>query len=148
LIERALQFAVLAHAGQRDDYGLPVILHPVAVASRVSRRSPLAGPEMVAAAFLHDTVEDTFVGLATIKTLFGERVAVLVDAMTRREGEDYKDYLKRLVAVQGACVLKTADLQDNAERPCHFPPGKPSKRDKAKEKLAMLKRLAYTAETL
>src|SRR5688572_2066454 len=83
LESRARGFAERAHAaiGQRRKYtGEPYIVHPIAVAELV--RSVPHTPEMIAAALLHDVVEDTPVTLAQIEAEFGPVVADLVDWLT------------------------------------------------------------------
>jgi (p)ppGpp synthase/HD superfamily hydrolase len=84
LVRRAYAFAELAHRGQRRKDGQAYISHPVRVA-----RS-LAGlgydEEVLAAALLHDVVEDTPATLAEILQAFGPRVALLVDAVSEDPG--------------------------------------------------------------
>jgi (p)ppGpp synthase/HD superfamily hydrolase len=83
LILRAAQFARLAHKGQQRKYcGLSYAVHPARVAGRVAVH-PLADDEMVAAAFLHDVVEDTPITLNEIKSEFGPCVARLVGELTK-----------------------------------------------------------------
>jgi (p)ppGpp synthase/HD superfamily hydrolase len=75
----ALEFATTAHASinQRRKYtGEPYIVHPIAVAELV--RSVPHTPEMIAAAYLHDVVEDTPVTIEEIREEFGPQVAELV----------------------------------------------------------------------
>lgn len=88
LIIRAARFAKTAHAGQKrkfvDD---PYIVHPARVAGRVAIH-PLADDAMVAAAFLHDVVEDTPCTLDRIEREFGPRVASLVGQLTKPEALD------------------------------------------------------------
>ena len=80
---RALSFATAAHASidQRRKYtGEPYIVHPVAVAEIV--RSVPHTPEMIAAAYLHDVVEDTPVTIAEIESEFGSTISGLVGWLT------------------------------------------------------------------
>ena len=88
LLDRAIVFAVRAHAGtQRRGKGFPYIVHPLEAVSIVATMS--ADQELQAAAALHDTVEDTDVTLQQIRDEFGDRVAELVasDTDTAHEGE-------------------------------------------------------------
>lgn len=79
--DKAVKFAVEAHHGtERRGKGYPYIIHPMEAASIVA--SITNDPEMLAAAILHDTVEDTDVTLEQIRELFGDRVAVLVQHET------------------------------------------------------------------
>ena len=77
LFDRAAKFAVDAHAGgERKGKGYPYILHPMEAAGIVASIS--TDQELLAAAILHDTVEDTDVTIDQIRREFGERVALLV----------------------------------------------------------------------
>lgn len=77
LFDKAAKFAIDAHrGGERKGKGYPYILHPMEAAIVVS--SLTTDPEMLAAAMLHDTVEDTPVTIEQIRQEFGERVASLV----------------------------------------------------------------------
>lgn len=81
---RALEYAKFAHFDQRRKYtGDPYIVHPIMVAQLVCAANPT--PEMVRAAFLHDTVEDTLVTLTDITREFGPEVAAIVDELTDHE---------------------------------------------------------------
>ncbi|HEY5984505.1 MAG TPA: bifunctional (p)ppGpp synthetase/guanosine-3',5'-bis(diphosphate) 3'-pyrophosphohydrolase [Anaerolineales bacterium] len=81
LIQRAFSLAEKAHRGQTRISGEPYINHCLAVAQILAElRVP---PEVVAAALLHDTVEDTPVTLARIQQDFGDSVAALVDGVTK-----------------------------------------------------------------
>ncbi|MCR4844367.1 MAG: HD domain-containing protein [Bacteroidales bacterium] len=77
LLDRAILFAVKAHAGtERRGKGFPYIVHPMEAMEIVATISP--DQELLAAAALHDTVEDTDVTVDQIREEFGERVAGLV----------------------------------------------------------------------
>ena len=79
LLDRAIVFAVEAHAGtERRGKGFPYIVHPLEAMEIVATITP--DQELLAAAVLHDTVEDTDVTLEMIREEFGDRVAGLVDA--------------------------------------------------------------------
>ncbi len=81
LVLRAYRVADTAHQGQKRASGEPYIFHCVAVASILSdMRVP---PSVVAAALLHDTVEDTGITLADLERDFGEEIARLVDGVTK-----------------------------------------------------------------
>lgn len=91
LLDRAIIFAVKAHAGtERRGKGFPYIVHPMEAMQIVSTLTP--DQEILAAAALHDTVEDTDVTIEQIRSEFGERVARLVAAETDSvvEGKDEK----------------------------------------------------------
>ena len=79
LLDRAIVFAVKAHAGtERRGKGFPYIVHPMEAMEIVATMTP--DQELLAAAALHDTVEDTDVTMEQIRAEFGERVASLVEA--------------------------------------------------------------------
>ena len=79
LLDRAIFFAVRAHAGtERRGKGFPYIIHPMEAVEIVATMT--RDQELLAAAALHDTVEDTDVTIEQIRTEFGERVASFVAA--------------------------------------------------------------------
>ena len=79
LLDRAIVFAVKAHAGtERRGKGFPYIVHPMEAMEIVATMTP--DQELLAAAALHDTVEDTDVTIDQIRAEFGDRVASLVEA--------------------------------------------------------------------
>ena len=79
LLDRAIIFAVRAHAGtERRGKGFPYIVHPMEAVEIVATMTP--DQELLAAAALHDTVEDTDITIEQIRTEFGERVASFVAA--------------------------------------------------------------------
>ena len=78
LLDRAIIFAVRAHAGtERRGKGYPYIVHPLEAVEIVSTMT--ADQELLAAAALHDTVEDTGVTVEQLRAEFGDRVAALVE---------------------------------------------------------------------
>lgn len=77
LLDRAIVFAVRAHAGtERRGKGYPYIVHPLEAVEIVATMT--ADQELLAAAALHDTVEDTDVTVEQIRAEFGDRIASLV----------------------------------------------------------------------
>jgi (p)ppGpp synthase/HD superfamily hydrolase len=120
---RALEFARAAHesVGQRRKHtDEPYIVHPIAVAELV--RTVPHSQEMIAAALLHDVVEDTDVGLPEIEAAFGPEVAGLVDWLTdvSRPSDGNRRVRKQLDlehlarAPAEAQTIKYADLIDNS----------------------------------
>ena len=83
-IFRAFSIAKKAHAGTRRKSGEPYIFHPLAVALIAVKEVGL-GPIAVVCALLHDVVEDTEITLDQLRTIFGDRVAVIVDGVTKIE---------------------------------------------------------------
>jgi myo-inositol-1(or 4)-monophosphatase len=81
LLDRAIMFAVRAHSGtERRGKGFPYIVHPMEAVSIAATITP--DQEILAAAALHDTVEDTDVTVDQIRSEFGDRIASLVAAET------------------------------------------------------------------
>ncbi|MBQ9193158.1 MAG: bifunctional (p)ppGpp synthetase/guanosine-3',5'-bis(diphosphate) 3'-pyrophosphohydrolase [Bacteroidales bacterium] len=86
LLDRAIEFAVRAHAGtERRGKGFPYIVHPMEAMAIVATMT--SDQELLAAAALHDVVEDTDIGLDEIRALFGDRVAALVQTESDRKDE-------------------------------------------------------------
>lgn len=78
-LDKAIRFATDAHAGtERRGKGFPYIVHPLEAMAIVATMTP--DQELLAAAVLHDTMEDTDVTIQTLKERFGSRVASLVEA--------------------------------------------------------------------
>jgi myo-inositol-1(or 4)-monophosphatase len=92
LLDRAIIFAVKAHAGtERRGKGFPYIVHPMEAVEIVATITP--DQELLAAAALHDTVEDTDVTVEQIRAKFGDRIAALVAAESdvMPEGQSEED---------------------------------------------------------
>jgi len=82
LIRKAFEIAVDAHSSQRRKTGEPYIFHPIAVAKIVAMEIGL-GATSIAAALLHDVVEDTEYTLDDMEQLFGETIARIVNGLTK-----------------------------------------------------------------
>lgn len=91
--------------------GDPYIFHPMRVAHHVALCG--ASFHQVAAAWLHDTVEDTEVTLDMLTQYVPDGTIRLVDAMTRRSGETYPGFIARLLREPGAPPIKREDILDN-----------------------------------
>ena len=130
LAEDAFVLARQVHSLQRRKSGEPYILHPLAVARIVGVDLEL-GPNMVAAAMLHDVVEDTAYTLSDIRERFGDDVAGLVDVVTKRAKHNYdqskqidnfRQILESVHTDVRALLIKLADRLHNmrtldAQRP-------------------------------
>ena len=100
LVDRAIVFAVNAHAGtERRGTDIPYIVHPLEAMAIVSTIT--SDPEMLAAAVLHDTVEDTDVTLEDLRAAFGERVAALVAS----ESDSFTDETGRTLSWKERKIL-------------------------------------------
>ena len=82
VVQKAFDFANEAHKGVRRRSGEPYILHPIAVAKIVVSNIGL-GYKSIVAALLHDVVEDTSYTVDDLRSLFGDKVATLVDGLTK-----------------------------------------------------------------
>ena len=110
MLEKAIQCAVKAHAGQKDKAGAPYILHPLRIMMKMDNQAGMI------AAMLHDVVEDSSVTLADLRAEgFSEEVIAAVDHLTRREGEAYEMFINRLRHNPLAVKVKLADLEDNMD---------------------------------
>lgn len=90
IIERAFKFAKEAHAGVRRRSGEPYIFHPIAVAKIASQEIGL-GSTSICAALLHDVVEDTDYTVEDIRRHFGDKIAQLVEGLTKISGGIFGD---------------------------------------------------------
>jgi guanosine-3',5'-bis(diphosphate) 3'-pyrophosphohydrolase len=119
MLDAAILFAAEAHRGQTRKYNpsLPYIVHPIEVMSIVA--TVPHSPEMLAAAVLHDVVEDTDVGISDIFKTFGQVTHDLVWAMTdqnsqgnraTRKAAECERWSRQLPSAQ---TIKIADLISN-----------------------------------
>jgi len=108
LLDRAIQIAVEAHAGQQDRNGAPYVLHPL----RMMMRAESLTEKIVAV--LHDVVEDSDWTLKKLaKEGFPAEIVEAVDHLTKRDGEDYNAFIKRTIAHPISRRVKKLDLEDN-----------------------------------
>ncbi len=110
-LERAIEIAKEAHAGQTDKAGAPYIEHPLRVMSMgTTQKEKIVG-------VLHDVVEDsrwTFEDLA--KEGFSEEVIDALRCVTKlNEDEDYGDFISRVLTNPLAVQVKINDLKDNMD---------------------------------
>ena len=123
-ILRAFQIAKKAHAGTRRKSGEPYIFHPLAVALIAVKEVGL-GPIAVVCALLHDVVEDTEITLDELRMVFGERVATIVDGLTKiddvmlmqqtdsKQAENYRKILLSMCNDAYVIFLKLCDRLHN-----------------------------------
>ncbi|MEU2924597.1 HD domain-containing protein [Streptomyces sp. NPDC007251] len=103
-----------AHEGQTDKAGRPYAEHLAAVAAGVRARGGDA--EQVAAAWLHDSVEDDALSRQWLEqAALTARTKAIVNALTKRPGEEPEAYARRILATDGARLVKEADLAHNAD---------------------------------
>lgn len=110
MIIKAFQIAYNAHKGQFDKGGNPYILHPIMVALNVE-----SDDEKIVA-LLHDVVEDTGTTLDDLwEAGFSDRIIEAVDVLTKKDSENYEDYLCRVKENELAKNVKIADLRHNSD---------------------------------
>ena len=141
MIQKAFDFANEAHKGVRRRSGEPYILHPIAVAKIVVSNIGL-GYKSIMAALLHDVVEDTTYTIDDLRSLFGDKVATLVEGLTKiktvldnedkaqhksMQAENFKRILLTLNDDVRVVLIKLADRLHNC-RTIEFMPE--HKRDK------------------
>ena len=148
IVERAYTAAERAHDGQLRRSGEPYITHPVAVAQILADLG--IGTKTIAAALLHDTVEDTEYTLDALRADFGDEIAMLVDGVTKLDKVKYGDSTqaetvrKMIVAMSKdirVLIIKLADRLHNA-RTWGFVPNESAVR-KATETLEIYAPLAH-----
>lgn len=109
-IENAIALAIKAHYGQVDKAGNPYILHVLRVMLALDTET-----EMIAGV-LHDVVEDSGYSLSDLKkTGFPDEIITTLDCLTKRDSENYKDYIERIKPNPVAMRVKLADLEDNMD---------------------------------
>jgi hypothetical protein len=120
--EEALKYATKAHAGQTRSGGDPYITHPMRVADHIRQYKQSHNLDaLIAAAYLHDTIEDTDTTQEVLHDLFGGLVASLVQELTSDPAQIKKmgkaAYLSHKMAVMSSygLVIKLADRLDNVK---------------------------------
>lgn len=120
-IDRAFELGMEAHSRQRRKSGEPYFLHPIEVA-RICYEEIGLGPTAIVGALLHDVVEDTPVTLEEIREFFGEKVARIVDGLTKLDGlynvespqaENFKKVISTMVKDVRVVLIKMADRLHN-----------------------------------
>ena len=148
IVERAYQVAKTAHEGQLRKSGEPYITHPLAVAEILVELG--IGAKTIAAALLHDTVEDTSYTLEAVTRDFGAEIGLLVDGVTKLDrlklGEDAQaETVRKMVVAMSkdirVILIKLADRLHNA-RTWGFVESESAER-KARETLEIYAPLAH-----
>ena len=122
LVQRAYDYAADAHKDQKRKSGEPYIVHPLYVASIITEL--MIDPPTIAAALLHDVVEDTGATVQQMQDMFGEDVARLVDGVTKltklnfadREEQQAESLRKMILAMSKdirVVLIKLADRLHN-----------------------------------
>lgn len=132
-IHKAYHVAYEAHKNMRRKSGEPYILHPIAVAKICTYEMGL-GAKSVASALLHDVVEDTDITLDEIRFQFGDKIATIVDGLTKISGvfdknsslqaENFRKMLLTLSDDVRVILIKLADRLHNMRTLGSLPPSK------------------------
>ena len=148
MLQRAYKTAEHHHTGQKRKSGEDYITHPLAVARILADLG--SGPATIAAALLHDTVEDTDYSIGQLEEDFGSEVSLLVDGVTKLDRMKFGDSaqaetMRKMVVAMSkdvrVLVIKLADRLHNA-RTWGFVPAESAKR-KAQETLEIYAPLAH-----
>ncbi|MFG2136003.1 HD domain-containing protein [Streptomyces sp. NPDC048650] len=108
------ELARRAHRGQTDKAGRPYAEHLAAVAAGVRERG--GSDEQIAAAWLHDSVEDAALSRQWLAgAALSDATKAMVLALTKRAGEPVEEYTARILATPGALLVKESDLAHNAD---------------------------------
>ena len=108
MLEKAISTASQFHTGSIDKIGEPYILHPIRVMLSLNTEK-----ERIVAV-LHDTIEDTELTLDGLDSLgFSKEIIEAVDAISKRKGESWKDFIWRVSKNELAKRVKYADIKDN-----------------------------------
>ena len=129
-VRKAYDMAAQAHSTQRRKSGEPYIIHPIGVAYILSQLQ--MDEKTLAAAFLHDVVEDTPIKLDELKEQFGSTVATLVDGVTKlgkieyisKEDQQIENYRKMFLAMAKdirVVLIKLADRLHNMRTMKYMP---------------------------
>ena len=105
-LAHTMVFAEECHRGQVDRNGVKYILHPLQVMRRIkSETEKIVG-------VLHDVVEDTGITLQDLREKgYSEEIVDAIDCLTKREGENYEDFIERCKQNPIALKVKIADLK-------------------------------------
>ncbi len=132
MVEKAFYFAANAHCNQRRRTGEPYIYHPIAVATIAAQDIGL-GRTSITCALLHDVVEDTEYTLDDISSMFGEKVAHIIDGLTKldkvedaesMQAENFKKIIRTLSYDIRVVLVKLADRLHNMRTLGSMPPHK------------------------
>ena len=130
LVEKAYKLAEMKHAEQKRRSGEPYIIHPTQVAYILAQMK--MDEETLAAAFLHDVVEDTDTTLQQLREQFGAKVTMLVDGVTKlgkieyisKEERQIENYRKMFLAMAQdirVVIIKLADRLHNMRTMKYMP---------------------------
>src|SRR6185369_12298336 len=121
LVIRAVEFAAEKHRDQRrkDSDASPYINHPIALANVLANEGGVFDPEVLCAALLHDTLEDTATTRAELDAAFGARIRSIVEEVTDDKSLP-KAERKRLQIEHAASISREAQLVKLADKVCNL----------------------------
>ncbi len=129
LVLKAAQFAALKHRDQRrkDVKSSPYIIHPISVALAIAEIGGIEEPEILAAALLHDTLEDTDTSVSELDEIFGEAVRKYVEEVTDdkslpKDERKHKQIEHAATLSRGATLIKLGDKISNVSDVTLSPP--------------------------
>ena len=129
LVLKAAQFAAIKHRDQRrkDVESSPYIIHPISVALAIADIGGIKEPEILAAALLHDTLEDTKTSVSELDEVFGETVRKYVEEVTDdksllKDERKQKQIEHAVNLSRGATLIKLGDKISNVSDVTHSPP--------------------------
>ena len=136
-IIKAYRFASKYHSGQKRDEGSPYVIHVLRVTCLLIEELNVRDSDIICAAILHDTIEDTTLGLRKIIDNFGDKVGEIVKNLTRgKRGETeknkyqrkYQKFLKAMKMDKTTRTIKVCDWLDNMMSWPYIPKTHPSRR--------------------
>ena len=116
MLSKAIEIATIAHAQQEDKNGEAYILHPLRVMMAVQDYDL----DVMMAAVLHDTIEDTDITATYLGQFFPVEVVQAVLSVSRHEDEHYKAFINRAAMDPIGRLVKEADILDNLREPFPF----------------------------
>ena len=111
----AIELAKKSHKGQKRDEGQDYFIHPLRIVNCLIFELSIKDTDLIIASILHDVVEDSDTTLKKIRSDFGEKVAELVDKLTRDKKKETKQekFQKLMKESEKVRLLKAADWLDN-----------------------------------
>ena len=137
-LERAVEIAAQAHAGQKDKGGAVYLLHPLRVMLRLDDATATEAERIVA--ILHDVIEDSddWTSDRLLKEGFSKEVVRALESVTKRPDEDYMTFVRRAGNDVIGKKVKLADLRDNLRELPNHTPGDRARRKKYEDAIKEL----------
>ena len=108
-----IAISATAHKGQKDKGGKPYILHPMRIMMKFQHVSNCE--DFMAVAICHDLIEDCDITLEDIQKYCSKSVLEAIDLLTKKDGQNYMDYIVAIKFNELARMVKKADIQDNSD---------------------------------